>query len=139
MSKQAVQGSIFTSYAGVNIWHIFKDDDPTQGSRTFWYGLVPSASDDAPSDLVEVIDVRDLPGGEVLDQGPCTAADIRGVIHAAIDAGILRNPKGCPPCCSGFKSEAGLGGSTIESHDLDCPISVHGFYAKRDPDNDSVW
>lgn len=51
--------ALFLSHKGVNVYHLYKNDFESSGTRDYWFGLHPYSSDD---DTEDVFDVRDLPG-----------------------------------------------------------------------------
>ena len=78
-----IDPEVFVEYNGMTVYHVYKDDEISQGCREFWY-----TTDLCGGDCNDpfAFDVRELP----------TYADgksHRQVIWEAIDAGILQTPE----------------------------------------------
>lgn len=78
-----IDPEVFIEHNGMTVYHVYKDDEISQGRREFWY-----TTDLCGGDCNDpfAFDVRELP----------TYADgksHRQVIWEAIDAGILQTPE----------------------------------------------
>src|SRR5687767_11600243 len=97
-----VDPELFLEHKGVEVYHIYKNDDVAQGRREFWYTLSPLCGEDNCSDercgdtCVMQFDVRDLPNYEHGKDNPGGFGADReyhaGVISEAIDRGDLVEP-----------------------------------------------
>jgi hypothetical protein len=98
----------FTTSAGVNVFHTYKDDDVDQGRRCYWYTLYSNTDGHS-------FDVRDFDDDKLLDRHPPymqgkhntpenkaawdrwhqegEPAAIRQIITAALDAGRIPLPE----------------------------------------------
>lgn len=87
MPMEWVEPELFLEHKGVEVYHIYKDDDAGNGPRTYWYGTSMAASDCGSDNF----DVRELPmwkalSGKLGDEMEA----IRATIIAAIDSGDLK-------------------------------------------------
>jgi hypothetical protein len=74
---------VFMTHRGVNIYHIYKDDDLDQCVRHYWYALTDHGSD--AGDSCGEFDIRDLPGWRETGD----PAQYRAVIRRALDGGFF--------------------------------------------------
>jgi len=82
---------------GTKVYHTYPDDDANQGHLSYWFTLLPSASESCADETDWAFDVRMLPsvsGNDVeADDGK------RAVIQEAYDAGLLLPYMNCPSGC----------------------------------------
>jgi len=71
-------------YNGVKIYSVYKDDEESQGTRTFWYGLNEWCSDLGDCEPEYTFDIRDI-------EGYNSSLSIEGNLTRMIDAGLLKN------------------------------------------------
>lgn len=82
-----VPAAIFLQHAGVTVFHVYKDDDIEQGTRTYWFDTNENSSDE------EGFDVRDiknrLTGPEIQALDWETEEGRKAIIRAGIDEGLI--------------------------------------------------
>jgi hypothetical protein len=87
MPHMYVDAELFMDYGGVQIFHIYKDDDIEQGARSFWYSTEVNGADHEAHGENGTFDVR------CLSTWPEGAVDgftvVRQAIRDAIDKGEL--------------------------------------------------
>jgi hypothetical protein len=80
---------VFTAHNGVTIYHVYKDNDPDQGTREYWFDTQADSRDEGG------FDVRDLAGalGQTYEVDKLDGAGEEelkeSIIRSAIDAGLL--------------------------------------------------
>ena len=75
---------VFLEYNGVKIYYVYKDDEESQGVRTFWYGLNEWCSDTEDFDKNYTFDIRCIEGYD-------DHMSIEDNLKRMIDAGLLKN------------------------------------------------
>jgi hypothetical protein len=85
MPYQWVDADVAFEHKGVKVYRVYKNDFVGEGARLYHYGWSPDCSDEDPD---STFDVRDLAKAMKMPV-PETYEDIKKVLYAAIDAGIL--------------------------------------------------
>jgi len=79
-------------HRGVTIYHVYKDDDPEQGVRELWFDLNEDSRDDEGFYVPDLEAELNSLGIEVPSISPKGDEDIKTVIRAAIEAGLIMSP-----------------------------------------------
>ena len=90
MPKQASHtAEQLLTYKGVTVYHVYKYDDVDDCPREWWFDTAENSRDDKAFDVRELAVRLNVDGSEMEDDEAFTVA----VIHAGIDAGLIRTRK----------------------------------------------
>ncbi len=88
-SAKYSQAEVFIEHNKVIIYHVYKDNDPDQGVREFWFDTQEDSQDEGG------FDVRDLARALGISYGAKTLESIdedeltKSIIRASIDSGLI--------------------------------------------------
>jgi hypothetical protein len=80
---------VFMEYKNVTIYHVYKDNDPDQGVREFWFDTQEDSQDEGGFDVRDLASELRIPYGtktlEAVDKNELT----KSIIRASIDSGLI--------------------------------------------------
>jgi hypothetical protein len=93
MPTMTVPADVFLDAHGVVIYHVYKNDDISQGIRKFWYSLDPDSRDQGMYEDYQGFDVRDLPAYQetVTDHTSVSDDSIKEALKLALVRGELED------------------------------------------------
>jgi hypothetical protein len=75
---------VFMVHNGVTVYHVYKNDDPDQGTRMYWFDTNEDSQDEGG------FDTRDLARTLGIDDNSSTLDEYnKRIIRAAIESGLL--------------------------------------------------
>lgn len=84
---------LFLRYKDLSIYHVYKNDDPSQGVREYWFDTQEDSRDDNAFDVRDIANKLERIGFTNVDQNIDDDSIKRFLMRQAIDVNLIRTSK----------------------------------------------